>query len=836
MLNHALYMEARKVADEVEKAENYVERLNKASTREKIAGAGRRANAQIDYLAAIDEILERYDFQRLSGTAEQRRGALNAYVEAMKAAGRENELAIPDAVLEEAASKPYKTVPVEELRGVIDTLKNLEHVAKRWDKLIDAEKEREFDAVASGVVSAFDANLPKRPPGRVASKGENLRNAGRQFLDLVLNTTTILREIDGFKDMGAAYQAIKAPIDAAMSRLIARKEKAAADLEKLYAVYTKDERRKMAVRQHLPELGYALSKWERIAVALNLGNEGNRQRLTDPRVRGSLTEPQVAAVLATLDARDADFVQSVWDYVGSFRDDIAARERRTTGVEPEWVEGTPVTIAGKTLRGGYYPLKYDPRLSSLARDDETQDIAQALQAGRFGKAQTRSGHIKERAQSSGRDVSLDMAVLHRHVNQVVYDLELSEPVANSWRVLQDGRVRSSFIEAGKQPDFDALEMWLKDVAEGEIRSSDFVGKSARILKSNFTAAKLAFNLSTVALQVTGLALSMVVVGKKDMAVGIGKAMANPMQSVRDVVEKSTYMRTRETTFNKDIYDFYSDPQTGPVASRWGDIKSNILGPLSFWLMTKTQWHIVDVPTWLAGYQQGLRKFGNDEAHAIAHADDLVKRSQASGLFSDRSAVERGSVSRTARQNDVVRLFTALGSYMFAKFNVAYERTQVAGQTMRDEGVSLRSLQEALSLTLDMAFLFTLEAVIMGAIKGQLPSEDDGEDKDGWLAFLAKQTGLSIIGTVPFVRDVAGPLQGYDGGGAYGSISKEVGQPLLQAAQGEIDKGLIRSIINATGLAFGLPSTQANRIVDAAARQSDGEEVSPVEYLIGRSKK
>jgi hypothetical protein len=175
------------------------------------------------------------------------------------------------------------------------------------------------------------------------------------------------------------------------------------------------------------------------------------------------------------------------------------------------------------------------------------------------------------------------------------------------------------------------------------------------------------------------------------------------------------MRARKTTFNKDIFDFYNDPKTGPVASRWGDIKREIIGPLSFWLMTKVQFQLVDVPTWMAGYKQGLRKFGGDEAKAVAHADAIVKRAQASGMFSDRSAVERGSVNRTARQNDVVRLFTALGSYMFAKFNVAYERTTRARRTIASEGASVQSVQEALSWTLDMAFLFTLEAVIIALI-------------------------------------------------------------------------------------------------------------------------
>lgn len=833
MLNHALYSEARSIADDVERAENFVAGLNKKAKREKLAGAGRREDAQVDYLAAIDEILDQYDFRKLSAAGEQRRGALLAFVDGMKAAGRENELAIPDDVLTRAARVPYKTLAVEELRGVVATLKNLEHVALRWDAVIDERNKRLLSDSVDGIVAAFAANVATRPPGRVRTKGEAARNTGRQFLNLVLNATTLLREIDGFADQGAAYQAIKAPIDAAASRLIQRKQKAAIDLEALYEVYSKDERRQMQRRDHMPALGYSLSKWERIAVALNLGNEGNRQRLTDSKVRGSLTEDQVAAVVATLDARDADFVQSVWDYVGSFRDDIAARERRVTGVEPDWVEASPVTIAGKTLRGGYYPIKYDPRLTSLSRDDAAQDVAASLAAGRFGKAQTRSGHLKERAQSSGRAVDLDISVLHRHVNQVIYDLEMGEPVAHSWRILQNDRIRGAFIDSGKQADYDALEIWLKDVAEGELKSADFIGRASRTLKSNFTAAKLAFNLSTVAMQVTGLAQSMIVVGKRDFLRGVQGAFRSGVLS--DITAKSAYMSTRQTTFNKDVFDMYSDSTSGPAATRWVEARNKIASTLGFWLMTKVQWHVVDVPTWLAGYEQGLRRFGGDEDRAVAHADDVVKRAQASGLFSDRSAIERGSVTRAARQNDVVRLFTALGSYMFAKFNVAYERSAKAGRVIREEGASVRALQEGFSWALDMGFLFTLEAVLTAAIKGGLPG-GDGDDDDGWSKFLARETAMNVMSSIPFVRDVGSVLSGFDGGGAYGAITKELSDPIKQISQGEVDRGLVRSAINATGLATGLPATQINRAVSAAWRSTEGEDVSPIEFLMGARKK
>lgn len=829
LLNHALYMEARKVEEEVRKGENFVRRLNKATTRERIAGAGRRDNAQIDYLAAIDEILERYDFRKMSGTAEDRRGSLMDFVEAMKAAGRENELNIPESVMRQAARAPYKTLPVEQFRGVIDSLKNLEHVASRWDALIDAQNKRNLDVVVTDIVAAFDANMPKRPPGRVPTRGENIRASVRKFLDLTLTAATMLREIDGFKSLGATYANIKSPIDAAEGRLIVRKNKAADDLKAVFSVYTKDEQRLMGVREHVPALGYPLSKWERIAVALNAGNEGNLQRLTDPRVNGSLTEAQIGAVLATLDARDAKFVQSVWDYVGTFKEDIAARERRVTGTEPAWVEAKPVEIAGQMLRGGYYPIKYDPRLSSLSRDDDFNELIKSLQAGRFGKAQTKNGHLEARAQSSGRAVSLDIMNLHRHVNQVIYDLEFSEPVANAWRILQDERVRSAFTDAGRQPDFDALETWLQDVGTGQLHAGDWISKSARIAKSNFTAAKLAANLVTAATQIAGVAQTVSVVGAKDFSIGVSRMFRAGV--AEEVMAKSAYMSSRATTFNKDIYDFRTDPTLGSISSRWGDLKKDWIGPLSFWLMTKVQWK-VDVPTWLGGYNQGLRLFDNDEAKAIAHADGLVKRAQASGLFSDRSAIERGSVSRSNRQNDVVRLFTTLASYQFAKFNIAYEKSVAAGRSIRDKGVSVEAAKDATIYAVDMVLLFIVDALVIAAIKGKLPDEDDEKNKS-WTKFLAKETGMAVMGTVPLIRDIAGPLQGFDGGGAYGAVTKDIAAPFLQLAQGEFDKPMIKSIINAVGLSTGLPALQVNRFVDAAWRANEGEDVPVLDYILGK---
>ncbi|MGV1869711.1 PBECR3 domain-containing polyvalent protein [Agrobacterium rosae] len=820
LLNHMLYSESVKAAEEVEKTERYVSRLSKRSTRQALAG---------DYLEAIDELLERYDFRKLSARAEDRRGSLLNFVARMTAEGRENELSIPDDVLQNAQRRPYKQLTVDELRGIVDTLKNIEHTARLKQRLKDAKRERDLETVVDDIIAEFDENVKGNAPSRAKSGRGGTKEGFRSYLNLVKTADTILREIDGFED-GAAYRHIKAPIDEAVNDLTIKRREAGEKFEQLYSVYSKEERREMTTLQSVSELNGQYSKWDLISIALNVGNEGNYQRLTDNRVKGHFQPGQIEVALSRLDERDWKFVQSAWDMIDEYWPEIEAREKRVTGVAPEKIAPREVQTKFGTVKGGYFPLKYDAEISSLARDDDLHDLAASMTGGRFGKAQTKNGHTKERSNSSGRPVMIDIGVLHGHVNQVIHDLALSEVVANSWRILQNNEVKSAFLDRGLKSDFDSLEVWLQDVASGEVRGADFMNRWARKMKSGFTVSKLAFNLTTVLLQPTGLAQSFVVVGKKNMLLGIQdvfrRPLSGPGSAASIIINKSPFMQERETTFNKDIYDILGDTKTGPTQNRVSQFASDYLAPWGFWLMQKAQFYTVDMPTWLAGYRQAVGE-GKSEANAIAHADRIVARAASSGNFADRTPIERGSLSRNVRQNDVVRLFTALGSYMFAKFNVAFEKTRQTEFT---------DPRQVLSWTSDMVMLFTVEALLAAAVRGQLPwGDDDDDEEEGWAEFLAKQTAFSVAGTLPFVRDIASGVQGFSGGGAYGSIMDTIARPIFQASQGEVDKALIRSMVDAGGLFLHLPSTQINRFIDATWRQSEGDDVSPIEYIMGKSK-
>lgn len=827
--NYALFMEAREADKEVAKLERKVARLKKPGTRKNIDG---------EYLAAIDEVLDRYDFRKLGPSAERRRGALAAYIKMMEAAGRANELSIPQSVLDETKRRPYKTLPYNELRGIADTLANIEHTGRRKKSLIDAKRQRDLDASVEEVVNEAALTMKPNPVPRMRAQESGLRKGLRAYANLLLNADTLLRELGGWT-MGKAYDLIKTPIDEAANTAQIMRTEAAERIEKVYSVYDKDAITQMNVRKDHPALktrGDKLaqfSHWDLISMALNMGNTDNLARLMDKDTGFGYTQGQIDYIKGQLTDKDWDFVESVWAHIGEYWPLIAAREKRQTGVTPARVEALPFDLPrGRTIKGGYFPIKYDSRIKSNVSAEQIAELQMNMLSGRFGKAQTRHGHTKERANGSGgRVLQLGMEAYHSHLNQVIHDLAYSEAVNNAWRVLQHPEMVAMFERNGRSADREALELWVQDVATGAQVAGGILGSFSVKLKNTFTLSKLAFNLSSVLIQFTGVAQSMVVVGKLPFLKAMAEYYTGPGKWLEIVKQRSAFMRERETTFHKDILDMQNETSRTPFEGSVSKFQHS-LGTIGFWMMTKVQFYGIDMPTWLAAYNNAVAAGKTDEA-AVHEADRMVARAQASGLQSDRSAFERGTLDRGLRQAGFVRLFTALGSYMFAKGNIAYERVRKGGGEI--DGFNTKSLTAAFSTAFDLTLLFTLEAVMYNAIKGTLPGMgDDDDDEEGWAEFLAKETALSIMSTMPILRDVGSMLGGFEPGGAYGSAMDTIFmRPVTQFSQAELDAALLKSVSNAVGAVTGLPSAQANRLIDGLWRMSEGEDVAPIEFIMGR---
>lgn len=822
ILNAALFDLSREAEAEVGKAREKMQAYGKKSVREKLEGG---------YIEQIDDLLDRYDFRRRSPGQVAKTERLREFVDRMIAEGREAELMIDPRMMDDARRVHYSRLSLDEFRGLLDTVANLDHLGRFKQKLVSARKQRDLAATATAVADAIATNIGT---GRIKQESR-----GRYLLDLVLTADTVLVDVDGGDEFGTAYQAIKEDIDAGYVRVDEMNRELSERLSDLFKVYSAKDIRDMKVERHINGTRFMWSKWKAIAVALNTGNEDNLARLLAPDAHADqrMSRADLDAVLDTLDQRDWDFVQSMWDLIGSYWPQIEAVTQRRTGVKPGRVEARQVATKFGTYKGGYYPIKYDAGYGHAAALDARTELDKFMSAGRFAKAQTKHGHTIDRKKTgNGRTLNLDMDVAFTHLRDVIRDIALSEAVDNSYRVLNHARVAQAFMDAGRKNDLDMMNLWLKDVAQGPIVHTDPLNMFARIVKNNFTLSRLALNMKTAALQLTGVAQSAATVGKRKMARAFADYLKHPAETSREVMAKSEFMRRRQTTFDKDINDFANDAMiTSPLRGRVAK-GAEVLARAGFAPLTKVQFYAVDVPTWLAGYRNGLRKFDGDEGKAIAFADRMVARAQDSGATPDRSAISRGTVSENARQIEWIKLFTTLQGYMIAKFNRGY---LTARQGVRDIRAG-ETVAQRFGATADMAtnlmLIYVAETAMMGLLYAAMAAGDDDDEleREKIFTWVLGETVGAVVGGIPLVRDAWSVMSNpaATGGGVYGSITEIPARLVQQAAQGENDKALRRAVADAVGLATGLPSTAAMRPIEELLEDSD--ERSLIEALMGRN--
>ncbi len=815
LLQHALYMEARKVETEVQRGLDMVKDVRRTRTRQRLGQ---------NYVDRIDEILEGYQFKPRSQRRMRSMRGLLEFVGQMEEAGRGDELAIPPEVMAEAERDRdhphYTTLSVEQLRGVLAAVENIRHLGLTKNRLQVKRERAELDAVAGEIADQIRTVGPRSSqPFASRTAGDRAAGGLRDFLSSVLKVETILRHLDGFQELGPAYRHIKSRIDAAGSELLVRQDTASAGLERLFSAYSRADQRRMDRKTLRVVFGgeeRAMSKWDVVAIALNWGNDYNRDAVLEGE---RATEAEVWAIFDQ-HMTDADwrFVQAAWDYLETFWPEIAALQRRTTGLDPVKVETAAVvrpTTGQQLAAGGYYPVAFDPGRSIRAAEERQAGEMVGMLPGKRAAAQTRQGHTVERQGTGGRAVLLDVAVLQQHVQGVVYDLAMREAVTAADKVLKHRAVRHALSETGNGHHYRTLELWLKDVAGGEQAPREAAGRLVRRLRTGYTVARLGFNLKTAALQLTGLAQTSVAIGHKWTMLGMNDALQPSKWQFAHAT--STILARRGETFHRDIFDTLRGFRQGRAS---GFLQK--AAAASFVPMAKLQL-VVDTATWLAAYRRGMSEFRGDEAQAIEFADRAIVRAQGSGVFADRTAWERGTLSAGSTQSEWVKGLTMFYSYFASKLSVAYERTQVT---------DFRNPASVLQWATDMVVLFMVEGMLIGLAENAF-FDDEDEEGSAWLGILgdAGTEGLNtLLATVPVIREFASATQGFSGGGSVGAIGGEVARLWRQLEQGEADVALLKSVVSFSGTAFAIPgASQVNRMIDYA--MSD-EEIPPTALIFG----
>lgn len=761
---------------EVESAVRYLRKFERAGTRKGL---------DVEYLEQIDDILDRYDLR-----ASKSLRAIDKTTGLAEWIKRQEDMGLSPAfdaeTIDAIGRQHYKNLTVEELRGITDAVRNIEHLGRLKKKLLTAKDAREFAALveeASESIREHGGDARPRDleePTGVVPWLEGLRAQHRKM-------NSLLREMDGGKDGGPMWALLGRTMNEAGTREAVMVEQATEKLAALYAPILKMKGGTHGDKMHIPEIGGSLTRGGRLAVALNWGNATNRQRVM---AGDNWNEAQVNAILAKLTREEWAFVQGTWDFIDSFWPDVAAKERRVSGVVPEKVEASPfqVTLAdGSTLQlaGGYYPIKYDANRDDRAESHQAAEVAKDMLRGAFVRSTTRRGHTKQRVEDVRRPVKKSLDVITQHISEVTHDLAWHEWLIDANRLLAAKPISNAIREHYGPAVLRTMKDALQGIATADVVPQTKLDTAMLYLRANVSRSTMGLSLTTALLQPFGLSQSMVRIGAKHVLRGMarwGGDAARFQNSMEWITEKSDFMRLRSKTFNRELHEIKNRVSAGHSRAR------TIYDASLFMLMQKMQ-IVADVPTWLGQYEKSLAE-GLDEDTAVAQADRAVLDAQGGGQTKDMAELQR--------KHTMLSMF-------YSYFNVTYNLA--AESTARTD---FRSPMAVAGWISDMLLLMVIPALAPAAIIALLRGEGDDEPEE-WAKKLVEWQAGYLLGTTIGLRETSGLVAGFDyAGPPVGRVVGDLGKLGKQVSQGELDENLGLAALRLFGTATGIPTVQLIR--------------------------
>lgn len=818
LLHNALAREAAEASDQVDVA---VRRLGKYAKQTKAK------TLPLDYLDRIHTLLEGVEFKKVSQRGLDKRKALRDWIASEEAEGRTVEL--PERVLDEVDQKNWSRLTVEELMLLKEAVDQIAALGRLKTKLLTAKKDREVEAAATAMEQAIIASKKGPKPNRTRETlGYRAASAFKSFKAMHRKMASLAREMDSVKDGGPVWDNLIRPM---MERFDQEAEMNREATEKLLDIlspfYGRDSlgRPKMGGKGiYFESIGQSFNLEERMAIVGQMGNAGNLQRLIDGE-RGEFgfrwSMEQLNEIKASLTKEQMDAVQAIWDLFESYRPLIAAKERRVSGVEPEWVEPVPVETEHGTYKGGYWPIKYDPARSTEAQKQADAAEAERQLRGAFTAATTQRSFTKQRAERvTNRPLLYSFSGVTQGLTDVVHDLAFHEYLIDANRLLRHPKVSSAMLNYYGPEIMQQFRKGIEDVAAGATPAQNVWEQGVNHVRMGATVAGLGWNLKTALLQPFGLTQSIVRVGAPWILKGATQFFGSPIDTSRAVYEKSRFMRERSNTMQREISEIRN-------RIRGGTKGGEFINASFFFMITRTQLAI-DLPTWQGAYEKAIAE-GNEESLAVSLADQAVRDAQGGGQIGDLSAIQRGG--------PLQKLFTNFYSFFNTTFNLTAESW--ARTDFRKPG-------DVMALALDYLLLYSLPAAMGYFLEMAFAGEDDDDDRS-LLEGLASEHISYMTGTMVGLRELDAPIQnlveaatgaelneydfGYTGPAGLRFFADGT-RAAQQAAQGEFDDALRKSMINTGGILFHLPSGQINKTWSGAEAIANDDTDNPMALVSG----
>lgn len=711
-------------------------------------------------------------------------------------------------------------LPVELAQELEAAVRQLMKLGRDVNTVELAGETIELDTVAVEISDGVIANAQKYGiEAKGAMENVGIRAKVKDALDKIgmahARIPSLFAAMDG-KRNGNLFEAIIKPADEAATHEEQLKVHFAKRLFKAFKILG---RKTFEKARYYDFAQSSFTRSQVIAMALNMGNEGNFDRLVSgsalwkPATGGrKLTAAEMIQIVGeTLTKEELEAVQEVWDTFAELQPEVMAQAKRLTGRTPELVPPRPIsfTLADGTLvqlKGGYYPIVYD-RLASR-KGAELADMKDALsQVAAASRSQnTAKGFLEKRAKKvEGLAVTLTLRAAFEGLDAEIHRLAWEEWVVNSGKILK--RVSPTLADYWGPRAVGAIDEWRKAIATGNVSQPEGLDAISRVVTSGISIAALGLNVITAIVQPIGIINTTAVIGHKWTAKGLSRFLTmGPRAAFKFAAGKSGAFENRARTRFRELAEIQAYSE-----SSLGRFRNNV-ERYAYSMIVFTQM-LVDVPTWLGAYEKALSE-GCVDAEAVARADRAVVDAQGGGRLMDLSAVERGG--------PLSRIFTVFYTFFNSILNTVMVSKHTKGK---------------LAFAADALLLLCFQPVIETFLREGIKAGVAGADPDDWWEHCVEQAPWSVVdfnlGLFVFLREFSGITDSYTGPSGMKKF-QDVRRFAQQVEQGEFDMAFWKSLTNMTGAMFGLPAAPITRAMTGIDAIERGKTDNPLAIIFGYS--
>lgn len=411
-----------------------------------------------------------------------------------------------------------------------------------------------------------------------------------------------------------------------------RTAEATQKLQEIMSVYSRKEKQNFSKQQYKLRIGKkeeTFSKENIICMALNMGNDVNFIRLYKGLdVMGNVLQ---GFVERNMTKKDWEVVQAIWDLIGSYWPETVKVEEELNGVTLERVKPTPFTVMcdGQPIkmRGGYYPIAYNPMKSPKAEQQAMDAVTQRNMSGAQVLG-TGRGFTKSRSdtQNIERPLLLQFNVIPTHLQNVIQNITFRIAARDAYRLTHaqgfEDLVRGTLgDDALRAIDQWVVDCWRTMPTDNDLGSSIF-SSAIGFLRRNAAINIMGWRWWPVIENVTNIFPMMDRIGAAETVTAIGDYMKHRKENDK-LLLKSIFMTNRINSMDRDIGATPGIFKAGYVTTDW--LKEHAYTALAFTdlMFSKPLWCKAYKDNFASRYQEVLREEKEAKADLEA-AQEAVK--------------------------------------------------------------------------------------------------------------------------------------------------------------------------------------------------------------------